>query len=78
MINRNILTVDGLYRANYNSNGELDSVNDTQTGATAWVPNHPDYAAESNPLTFAFLTHLQATGESIPLYRADLVATDEP
>jgi len=75
---RNFLILGDLYRINYNSHGALDSVNDVETGATVWVPNHPDYAAESNPLALAFLTHLQATGESIPLYRADLVAADEP
>ncbi len=77
MIERNIAVLNGAYRATYNSLGELEVVNDAHTGATVWVPNHPAYTAD-NSLTAEFLALTKQIGAEIPLYRPDLVATDEP
>ena len=77
MIERNIEILNGSYIATYNTHGELEVVNHTHTGATAWVPNHPAYGLD-NPLTANFLDAVQQFAAEIPLYRADLVATDEP
>lgn len=46
--------VDG-YFYSYNSDGVLECVNHSQTGATVWVKDSPEYTAETNELTAKFL-----------------------
>lgn len=43
------------YKFFYNNLGQLDSVNDAETGATVWIRGVDRYTPESNPLTAEFL-----------------------
>lgn len=49
-----ITTPDGLYYISVGQDGVVNCANLIETGATAWIPGHPDYT-EANPLTAAFL-----------------------